>query len=108
MEEKWCILLDKPCELDTPYFYLNFLKDSSNRNVKNSDYPITIRNARSGDLYLIKGYKKQVRRLFIDWKLPITKRATWPVIVSSTGEIIYIPRYQKDFIPTKDCNLIVK
>lgn len=105
---EYSYILDKPGELDTPYFYLNFTKDSSNRNVTINDYPITIRNARSGDMYLIKGYQKQVRRLFIDWKLPVTKRSTWPVIISNSGKIIYIPRYQKDFKPTKDCNLIVK
>ena len=100
--------IDEPQELDTEYFYLDFRGDTSNRNVTLDDYPLTIRNAHADDTYLIKGYKKQIRRLYIDWKMPILLRKRWPVIVNKNNEIIYIPRYQKDFVREEKCNFYVK
>ena len=100
--------INEPQELDTEYFYLDFRNDATNRNVTSNDYPLTIRNASNDDTYFIKGYKKQVRRLFIDWKMPLLLRKRWPVIVNKNNEIIYIPRYQKDFVKEEKCNFYVK
>lgn len=100
--------LDEPGVLDTEYFYLDFTGDTSNRNVGKDDYPLTIRNAQPNDVYLIKGYEKQLRRLFIDWKVPVTLRKRWPIIVDKNGTIIYVPRYQKDFKKEDNCNFYVK
>ena len=100
--------LTEPGVLDTPYFYLDFTVDSSNRNVKEGDYPITIRNAQKDDEYEISGYKKELRRLFIDWKMPESIRNRWPIIVNKDGVIVYVPRYQKDFVPEENCNFFVK
>ena len=100
--------LTEPGILDTPYFYLDFTVDSSNRNVKEDDYPITIRNAQKDDEYEITGYKKELRRLFIDWKMPESIRNRWPIIVNKDGVIVYVPRYQKDFVREENCNFFVK
>ena len=100
--------IDSPCVLDTEYFYLDFTGDTSNRNVSKEDYPLTIRNAQPCDVYLIKGYEKQLRRLFIDWKVPIPLRKRWPVIINKNGTVIYVPRYQKDFKKENNCNFYVK
>ena len=100
--------LTEPGILDTPYFYLDFTVDSSNRNVKEDDYPITIRNAQKDDEYEISGYKKELRRLFIDWKMPESIRNRWPIIVNKDGIIVYVPRYQKDFVKEENCNFFVK
>jgi tRNA(Ile)-lysidine synthase len=97
-----------PTMLDTEYFYLDFTGDTSNRNVTLHDYPLTIRNAKPEDTYLISGYAKQLRRLFIDWKVPLPLRKRWPVIVNKDGIIIYVPRYQKNFKKEDDCNFYVK
>lgn len=101
-------LLKKPTKLDTPYFQLNFLVDASNRNVHLEDYPLIIRNIKEGDYTYINGYKVEVRRLFIDWKMPLSLRLKWPVIVNNEGKIIYVPRYQKEFKIDKNCNFFVK
>ena len=69
---------------------------------------MTVRNAKPEDEYLISDYTKQLRRLFIDWKMPVTLRKRWPVIVNKEGKIVYVPRYQKDFVIEKDCNFYVK
>ena len=100
--------IDSPCVLDTEYFYLDFTGDTSNRNVGKEDYPLTIRNAQPSDVYLIKRYEKQLRRLFIDWKVPVPLRKRWPVIINKNGTVIYVPRYQKDFKKENNCNFYVK
>ena len=100
--------IDSPIELDTEYFYLNFLGDSSNRNVTPSDYPLTIRNAKANDTYVIKDYRVKVNRLFIDWKMPPHLRKRWPVILNKENKIIYIPRYQKSFVVLNNTNFYVK
>ncbi len=100
--------LVEPGILDTPYFFLDFTVNSSNRNVKEDDYPLVIRNAHKDDEYEISGYKKELRRLFIDWKMPESVRNRWPIIVNKDGIIVYVPRYQKDFVPEENCNFFVK
>ena len=100
--------IEEPCVFDTEYFYLDFTGDASNRNVSKEDYPLTIRNAQPNDVYLIKGYEKQLRRLFIDWKVPVPLRKRWPVIIDKKGTVIYVPRYQKDFKKENNCNFYVK
>ena len=101
-------VLEKPGKLDTPYFSLDFSGNTSGRNVSPEDYPLTIRNARADDAYKIKDYEKEIRRLFIDWKMPVSLRNRWPIIINKDGIIVYVPRYQKDFIPDEDCNFCVK
>lgn len=106
--ESYSYLVQIPSVIDTPYFHLDFTKNSSNRNVKESDYPLTIRNADKKDKITIKDYQVEARRLFIDWKMPKSLRSRWPVILNKDGKIIYIPRYQKDFVIEKDTNFFVK
>ena len=101
-------VLESETKLDTPYFYLDFSHGASNRGVSKEDYPIMVRNAKKEDIYFIKGYPVKVRRLFIDWKMPLSLRKRWPVILNKDNRIIYIPRYQKDFIPDDHCNFYVK
>ena len=101
-------VLKEPGILDTPYFSLDFSEDASRRNVSPDDYPLTIRNARPNDAYRIKDYEKELRRLFIDWKMPVSLRSRWPIIINRDGVIIYVPRYQKDFVPDERCDFVVK
>ena len=105
---KYQYIIDKPTIFDCDQFYLDFTGDTSNRNVSLDDYPLTIRTYNPGDKYMIKNYLVSVRRLFIDWKMPLSKRETWPLIVNKDGKIIYIPRYRDDFKVTDDLNFYVK
>ena len=104
----YSFVLEQPGKLDTEYFFLDFSGDTSNRHVKEEDYPLTIRNARPEDVYSISDYGKQLRRLFIDWKMPVPLRKRWPVIFNKNKQIIYVPRYQKDFEIDENCNFYVK
>ncbi len=107
-ESDYSFVLNEPGVLDTDYFHLDFTKDSSDRNVSLPDYPITIRNAKSEDVIEILNYSKELRRMFIDWKMPASLRNRWPVILNKEGKIIYVPRYFKDFVITPDLNFYVK
>lgn len=100
--------LDKPGIIDNKYFYLDFRHSSKDRNINLDDYPLTVRNIKRGDSTMIKDYRVLVRRLFIDWKMPIELRKRWPVILNKNGTIVYVPRYQKDFVKTKNINFYVK
>ncbi len=104
----FCFTMDEPSLMDNDFFYADFRGDTKNRNITSADYPLTIRTYKPGDKYQIKDYLVQVRRLFIDWKLPVDLRKRWPLIVNKDGKIIYIPRYQKDFIPDNLSNFYVK
>ena len=104
----YAFVLEAPGKLNNEYFYLDFTGDTSNRHITLDDYPLTIRNARPEDEYRISNYVKQLRRLFIDWKMPVTLRKRWPVIVNKDGTIVYVPRYQKDFVIEENCNFYVK
>ena len=105
---KYCFELTSPNKLDTLYFYLDFTRDASNRNISLEDYPLTIKNVEPNDCVLINGYKSFAKRLLIDWKVPYRKRLTWPAIFNKDNVCIYIPRYQKDFVPNESCNFFVK
>ena len=104
----YSFVLNEPGVLDTEYFHIDFTKDSSDRNVSLPDYPITIRNAKNDDVIEILNYSKELRRMFIDWKMPASLRKRWPVILNKDGKIIYVPRYFKDFVITLDLNFFVK
>ena len=107
-EQDFSFEINEPTVLDNEYFYLDLTGDTSNRNVTLNDYPLTIRNAKPNDTYIISGYAKPLRRLFIDWKVPLTLRKKWPIIVNKDGVIIYVPRYQKNFKKEDNCNFYVK
>ena len=101
-------VMNKPLLIDNDFFFVDFTGDTSNRNVSIDDYPLTIRTFKKGDTYIIKDYQVQVRRLFIDWKMPLSIRQRWPVIVNKEGRIIYIPRYRSNFKVEKESNFYVK
>ena len=77
-------------------------EDSNNNDVcrllsSEISYPLYVRTRRLGDKMLLKkidGYKK-LKDVFIDSKVPLLERETWPVVVDSMGRIIWIPGIKK-------------
>lgn len=108
VDDNYLFIIPHKTVLDTPYFYLDFTGDTSNRNFNDNDYPLTIRNASKNDLVKIKDYYKSIRRLFIDWKVPTRYRKRWPVILNRKGVVIYVPRYRSDYVIKADDNFFVK
>jgi tRNA(Ile)-lysidine synthase len=101
-------ILEKPGILDKKEFYLDFSNGAEDRNIKDSDYPITIRSSLAGDCYIIGGNLCELRRLFIDWKMPSRVRELWPVFVSNSGKIVYVPRYRKTYVDNHESVLQIK
>ena len=105
---EYCYVVDDRSVINNEHIYINLLTDTSNLHIKDEDFPITIRTARKNDLVTINDYQVEVRRLFIDWKMPTSIRKQWPVILNKEGKVIYIPRYQKDFQNDGKRNFYVK
>ena len=103
--EGYNYIVTKPSILKTPYFEIDFTKNTDNRNVFDYDYPLTIRTYEPGDYILINNVRRKVRRLFIDWKMPESVRKYWPIFVDNKNQIIYIPRYKDNFIQEEESNL---
>jgi tRNA(Ile)-lysidine synthase len=106
--EAYSFVLEKPGTLETKYFDLDFTTEAEDRNIHLEDYPLTIRTFEPKDRYEVDGNFCEVRRLFIDWKMPMRLRSSWPLVVNKDGIIIYIPRYRKNFVETKKSKFIVK
>ena len=102
------LLVNEPCIIDNRFLYADLVKEGAKRKIQNSDYPLTIRTYQKGDKVQIKDYSVFVRRLFIDWKMPIHLRKRWPVFVNKDNKIVYIPRYREDFKIDNSPNFYVK
>jgi tRNA(Ile)-lysidine synthase len=59
--------------------------------------PLTIRTRREGDRMSVKGMvgTKKIKDIFIDSKVPRTKRNNWPIITDSQGNLIWLPGLKK-------------
>jgi tRNA(Ile)-lysidine synthase len=59
--------------------------------------PLVIRTRRNGDRMSLKGMAgtKKLKDIFIDNKIPIQDRDSWPVITDSDGGILWLPGLKK-------------
>lgn len=66
-------------------------------NSKEISMPLHVRNRRDGDKMKIKGMlgSKKVKDIFIDEKIPMEERNTWPVVLDSLNNIVWIPGLKK-------------
>jgi len=83
---------------------LEFLSETENTsnfclrlNSTEVKLPLYVRNRRTGDKMTIKNMKfpKKIKDIFIDCKLSKEERDTQPIVVDSTGEIIWLPGLKK-------------
>lgn len=96
-ELPYTYVLEAPGVLHTEQFDLDFSMGAEDRNIHESDYPITIRTAIPSDAYVCNYYLQPVRTLFSVWEMPVRLRYVWPVFVNKNGKIIYVPRYRVNF-----------
>ena len=76
-------------------------------NSKDIKMPIHIRTKQTGDKLILKGSNntKKIKDIFINEKIPITERQTWPVVTDDNNEIIWLPGLKKTkFDREKDQN----
>lgn len=67
--------------------------------------PLHIRTRHNGDKISVKGMlgSKKINDIFIDEKIPMSDRESWPVVVDSTNKVIWLPGLKKSkFDKTKD------
>ena len=106
--ELYSFVIDKPKLFETQYFYLDFSLSHGGKSITIDDYPLTIRTIRDGDTIKVNNYTSEIRRLFIDWKMPLSVRKRWPIIENKDGVVIYVPRYRKDHVREIDKTFFVK
>lgn len=72
----------------------NFIIRLNSNEIK---LPLYIRYRENGDWIEVKNLngRKKVKDIFIDEKIPIHKRDTWPIVVDSQNTIIWIPGIKK-------------
>ena len=65
--------------------------------------PLIVRTRRVGDRMKIKGLEgsKKLKDIFIDKKIRLDKRDSWPVVVDSKGKIVWIPGIKKSVYDKK-------
>ena len=59
--------------------------------------PLIVRTRRVGDRIAVKGLNgtKKVKDIFIDKKIPLLDRDLWPIVMDSSGKIVWIPGIKK-------------
>ncbi|MGM9927985.1 MAG: tRNA lysidine(34) synthetase TilS [Bacillus sp. (in: firmicutes)] len=59
--------------------------------------PLMVRTRKPGDRMKLKGLNgtKKVKDIFIEKKIPLTERVTWPLLVDNNQQIIWIPGLKK-------------
>ena len=59
--------------------------------------PLIVRNKREGDKMKIKGLNgsKKVKDIFIDCKVPLDQRDSWPIVTDSSNCIVWLPGLKK-------------
>lgn len=65
--------------------------------IEEESLPLIIRNRRDGDRIKVKGLEgtKKLKRIFMEKKIPVHKRNSWPVIADQFGRIIWVPGLRK-------------
>jgi len=66
-------------------------------NSKEVKLPIYIRTRKDGDKIEVKnlGGTKKINDIFIDMKIPLRQRDSWPIVVDSNDKIIWLPGLKK-------------
>lgn len=74
--------------------------------------PLRVRNRKNGDrIRTLNGGTKKVKDIFIDKKIPLDKRDSWPIVVDSKDEIVWIPKLKKskfNRLKSDKCDIIFR
>lgn len=92
--------------------------DDTSNNVcrlysKDVKLPLRVRTRMDGDKISVKGMlgRKKVNDIFIDEKIPASLRNTWPIVVDSENNVVWIPGLKKskfDRPIEEKCDIILK
>ena len=90
------LVVDKKAKNE--FIEIDFSMGAEDRGIHEEDFPLTVRNVNPKDKIKVKDYFVEVRRQFINWKMPTHLRKMWPGIYDKNNKLIYVPRYRKNFI----------
>lgn len=77
--------------IKTPFFEIcNAGEKIEGVYVCETDFPLTIRNAKEGDEIKLRLGTKKVNRFFIDRKISFKQRKCWPLIENKDGNVIFV------------------
>ena len=81
-------------------------------NSKEIKLPLIIRSRRIGDKINVKGLggTKKVKDIFINSKISVEDRETWPIVLDSEDRVVWIPGIKKskfDKKITEDYDIIL-
>ena len=106
--EPYSYLINQGDCINDDLFEIDLSLYEHERNIELDDYPLTIKPVSRFDSIKISNYECEVRRLFIDWKVPHLFRDYWPGIYNKDGKLIYIPRYREKFVDNHISKFIIK
>ena len=85
-------VINKIQEVDTSYFKIRTSGDNLHGvSVSEDDFPLVIRNAKDSDAIVLRYGTKKISRFFIDRKIDIIDRKSWPVVENRHHDIILVP-----------------
>ncbi len=87
-------------------------KDAILLNKEDVILPIIVRTREPGDRMSLKGMEgtKKIKSIFIDQKIPIDERDSWPVVTDGQNRILWLPGLKKcreSTVINKDMNYIL-
>ncbi|PMC34094.1 tRNA lysidine(34) synthetase TilS [Bacillus sp. UMB0899] len=73
---------------------------------KDLSEPLIVRTRKQGDKIKLKGMngRKKVKDIFIDEKIPLHSRNSWPIVEDGKGNILWIPGLKKSSLETENVN----
>lgn len=77
------------------------------------EFPLFLRTRKGGDKMYVKNMsgRKKINDIFTDYKIPETKRDSWPILVDNKDEILWVPGLKKskyDIEKNINCDIILK
>jgi len=85
-------LIDRLEYIETPFFAVSNNGESINGvTITEDDLPLTIRSWQPDDQIKLRFGHKKINRWFIDRKIPLNERFSWPIILNRNQEIILVP-----------------
>ena len=95
------IVLDEDISLEYMDIFYNTVEDNNTNNCirldsKEIKLPLYLRKRNSGDVMIVKNLgRKKVQDIFINSKIPSYKRESYPLLVDSDDNILWIPGVKK-------------
>jgi tRNA(Ile)-lysidine synthase len=116
--KKYCFEIDIPSVVTLPNGYkitCDFARNISTELKGNESFllnhkalvgPLIVRTREQGDKINLKGMngRKKVKDIFIDEKIPLHSRHSWPIVEDGSGNILWLPGLKKSIFEAESAN----